>query len=100
MQLRDHPLMSRRGVHNWPPVWVLATNVGIKTVNGEMGFLKRVHFNSSNKCFLMIDHESESFIGTLIFDDMIFCRQIANLLEDYLGCSIKEIGDLNVSYTF
>jgi hypothetical protein len=39
------------------------------------------------------------FVGTLIFDDVAFCRQIADLLRDYIGHSIKEIGDLDLSHT-
>jgi len=40
----------------------------------------------------------ESFIGTLIFDDMTFCRHISHLLRDPMGRSIKDIGDGDMSH--
>jgi hypothetical protein len=102
MKLRDHPLMSYRGIRNWPPVWTLATTrKGIVTIlTGEVGVLKYVHSNilMSNKCFVAIDFQEETYIGSLIFKDHAFCRQISHLLRDHVGRSIKNIGDLDVSY--
>jgi hypothetical protein len=34
-----------------------------------------------------------------MFDDVSFCCQIATVLQEHLGKAIKEIGDLEVSYT-
>jgi hypothetical protein len=93
--------MSYRGVRNWPPVWTLATrNISVSTLRGEIGVLKYVHSNSlmSNKCFLVIDFNGKVYIGSLIFKDHAFCGQISNLLRDHVGRSIKNIGDLDVSY--
>jgi hypothetical protein len=102
MKLRDHPLMSYRGIRNWPPVWTLATTrKGIVTIlTGEVGVLRYVHSNilMSNKCFVAIDFQEETYIGSLIFKDHAFCRQISHLLRDHVGRSIKNIGDLDVSY--
>jgi len=100
MQLRDHPLMSYRGVRNWPPVWTLARDHSVKALMGEVGVLKYVHSNSlmSNKCFLVIDLEEKTYIGSLIFKDHAFCGQISNLLREQVGCPIEEIGDLDVSH--
>jgi hypothetical protein len=102
MKLRDHPLMSYRGVPNWPPVWTLAARNGsVMTLMGEVGVLKYVHSNSlmSNKCFLVIDFQHEAYIGSLIFKDHSFCGQISHLLRDHVGRSIKDIGDLDLSST-
>jgi hypothetical protein len=101
MKLRDHPLMSYRGVPNWPPVWTpAARNGSVMTLTGEVGVLKYVHSNSlrSNKCFLVIDFQEEAYIGSLIFKDHSFCGQISRLLRDHVGRLIKEIGDLDVSH--
>jgi len=101
MKLRDHPLMSYRGVPNWPPVWTLITsNISVGIPRGELGVLKYVHSNSlmSNKCFLVIDFNEKVYIGSLIFQDHAFCGQISNLLRDHVGRPIKEIGDLDVSH--
>ena len=100
MKLRDHPLMSYRGVRNWPPVWTLTRKESAGTLRGEVGVLKYVHYNTimSNKCFLVIDFQAESYIGSLIFKDHSFCKQISHVLVDHIGRPIKDIGDLDVSH--
>ena len=40
MLLRDHPLMFRRGVRNWPPVWTWINGQEDKRPRGEIGTLK------------------------------------------------------------
>ena len=93
--------MSHRSRPNWPPIWTQVTDNGTKTVKGEVGVLKYVHANTSisNKCFLVIEHDQERYVGCLIFDDQAFCTQIMNMLRAYSGRSITEIGDLEVSHT-
>ena len=101
MELRAHPFMRRRGIPNWPPVWTRPTKEGNKTERGEVGILRYVHVKDSisNKCFLVIEHDKEHYVGCLIFDDVAFCSQISNLLRDQVGRAVKEIGDLDLSYT-
>jgi hypothetical protein len=101
MKLRDHPLMSYRGLTNWPPVWTRARGNVVKTVRGEVGILAYVHCNaqSSSRCYLIMDYEGETYVGTLIFGDQAFCTQITDLLRLHLKRSIKEIGDLELSHT-
>ena len=102
VKLRDHPLMSYRGISNWPPVWTQTGTDSVITVTGEVGVLLYVHSNSlvSNKCFLFVYHSSgEAYIGTLIFDNLRFCKQITEILQGQLKRSIRDIGDLNLSHT-
>jgi hypothetical protein len=102
MQLRSHPGMTYRGICNWPPTWTQSTKGGpIKTVRGEVGVLTYVFANEniSNKCYLVIDHEKEAYIGTLIFSDLAMCRQISRILRTQVGKPIKEIGEIDVSHT-
>ncbi len=96
MKLRDHPLMSYRGLKNWPPVWTHARDNNFKTVRGEIGVLAYVHSNaqSSNRCYLVIDYEGETYVGTLIFGNQTFCKQITDLLRLHLKRPIKELGEL------
>lgn len=94
--------MSHRTRPNWPPVWTQTLNDGTsKTVKGEVGVLKYVHANAriSSKCFLVIEHERERYVGCLIFDDVKFCAQIAEMLRGQSGRPIKDIGDLDLSHT-
>jgi hypothetical protein len=37
-------------------------------------------------------------MGSLLFEDAAFCRLIHDFLQQHLGQSIKEIGDVDVSY--
>ena len=101
MKLRDHPLMTRKsGVKSWPPPWVSTTDIKDRP-RGEIGILKRVTTHSAidNAIFLWIDYGDSTYIGSMYFDDFVFCHMIRNLLDAMIGVSIKEIGDLDLSFT-
>jgi hypothetical protein len=99
--LREHPLMNYHGVRNWPPAWVSTRSLPLETVNGEIGILESVKLYelTPNRCFLIIEFQSMRYMGSLLFEDAAFCRQIHDLLQKHLGHSVKEIGDLDVSFT-
>jgi hypothetical protein len=100
--LRDHPLMSYRGLSNWPPTWTWIDGPENSRPRGEIGVLRSVvlsHVQPPTRCFLYIEHEKSSYIGCLLFDDQNFCRQMVKLLEGYCNRSIAEIGSLDVSQT-
>jgi hypothetical protein len=45
-------------------------------------------------------HDNEYYIGALMFDDAKFCWMVSTALQyHHIGRSIKEIGDLDFSYT-
>jgi hypothetical protein len=99
--LRMHPLMSYRGVPNWPPAWTWIDGKKGKRLKGEVGVLRKIGISEiepTSRCFLYIEYEGASCIGCLLFDDPSFCREIAGLLQGCRGRSIAEIGDLDVSY--
>jgi tetraacyldisaccharide-1-P 4'-kinase len=103
MLLREHPLMSRYGVPNWPPVWTLVEGLDNKLPRGEVGILKWVSLTgiqSPDRCYLYIEHEGSTYLGCLLFDDHAFCRYVAKLLESYCNRPIVEIGSLDLSHTF
>ena len=68
---------------------------------GEIGVLTQVLMSElmDEKVFLFIDHSGYRYMGMLAFDDSAFCRAIHRLLQNNTGRSIKEIGDLDLSYT-
>ena len=100
MELRNHPLMVRYGIPNWPPIWTPADpRDGKSSLRGEIGSLKYVLCRASEKtCFLITTHDGAGYVGSLLFDDVAFCQQIAKLLETCIGRTIKEIGDLDLSH--
>jgi len=73
----------------------------VKITNGEIGVLKyvMVHDQMPNRLFLFIEHEGNGYTGCLLFNDRSFCQQLQTILETEIGASIKEIGDLELSYT-
>lgn len=100
MKFRDHPLMTHRRLPNWPPTW--AHFDGTRQDNessSEIGILKEVasYMAPGAMCFLTIEVEQEPWMGVLLFDDVAFCRQITNLLQQYVGRPIREIGDIELS---
>ena len=93
--------MRYRGVPNWPPVWTPRSTGGQDSIKGEIGILKRVDrdVKTVNRCFLLIEHNDQNYIGTLLFSDGMFCWLMSVLLKKHIGLSIKEIGNLDLSYT-
>jgi hypothetical protein len=100
MELRYHPSMCRHGISNWPPIWTQARKDNNKRMRGEVGVLRYVHSTRFvNKCYLVIEYQSEHYVGSLIFDDVSFCWQISNMLKNYIGEAISDIGTLDLSST-
>jgi hypothetical protein len=100
--LRHHPLMSYRGVPNWPPTWMWIGGLENKFPTGEIGILKSATLSKvlpANKCYLYIDYEGSSYIGCLLFDDSSFCSQVVKLLLENRNRPIAEIGDIDLSTT-
>ncbi len=92
--------MSYRGSKNWPPTWTNARNNDVKTIKGEIGVLVYVHSHAelSTRMYLVMDHDGKTYVGTLIFENNTFCKQIGNLLRLHLKRPIKDIGDLDLSH--
>ena len=79
MELRSHPGMTYRGIPNWPPSRTQSRRgLPPKVVRGEVGTLKYVFAkeNISSKCFLVIEHDEELYVGALIFGDHALCKQV------------------------
>ena len=101
MKLRAHPLMSYRGVSNWPPVWV-GTNHKNEPLRGEVGILEDVvpsQTENASRFFLRIEDEGWRYVGCLLFEDLSFCRQIYKLMVARRGYTIAQIGDIDLSHT-
>jgi hypothetical protein len=101
MFLRDHPLVSYHGLHSWPPAWIWIDGDEKKPTQGEVGTLKQVttsNVQPANRFFLYMQYEKATFLGCLMFDDYVFCRDLAQLLKGCYGRSIQEIGGLDLSH--
>ena len=104
LELRNHPLINYRGLPSWPPIWTPANpRSHLKSLRGEIGRLEYVlpnkRTNSSNRCFLIIEHEGQPYVGCLFVEESAFCNHLITILESLAGSTIKEIGDFDLSYT-
>lgn len=70
-------------------------------MRGEAGILRKVAPKEplGDKCYLVIEHETAYYVGSLVCDDIMFCRLMFSVFKDHIGRSIKEIGDVDLSYT-
>ena len=98
MELRDHPLMTHMGTRSWPTVWTGAKRV---IERSEIGMLIQVtrRDETQNRCFLIIKYQNELYMGCLMVDDQSFAKEVFRLLQSYIGYSIREIGDIDLSHT-
>src|SRR5215813_9458295 len=101
MLLRDHPLMSCRGVPSWPPSWIWLDGPKEEHPRGEVGILRSVlssKIDPAKRCFLLISYKGSSYLGCLLFNDHVFCSQIVSMLQKHCNQLIAEIGSLDISY--
>jgi len=98
MELRHHPLMTHMGTRSWPPVWTGAKRI---IERSEIGMLMQVtrRNETQNRCFLLMKHQNELYMGCLMVDDPSLCKQIFRLLQSYIGFSIAEIGGIDLRHT-
>jgi hypothetical protein len=102
MFLRDHPLISYRGIPSWPPAWTWIDGGEDKHPRGEIGILRMTLLSKiqpANRCFLLISYEGASYIGCLLFDDYVFCDQVTKLLQRHCNRPIAEIGNIDFAHT-
>ncbi len=111
MELRDHPLLTYRGIRSWPPVWTQIRGDDRARPRGEVGTLKEIHVAADpagqtsgasggyNRIFLFIEHEDRSYLGCLMMEDHAFCQQLGTLLQSQCGRTVAEIGSLDLGAT-
>jgi hypothetical protein len=99
MKLREHPLLSYRGVSNWPPVWIGKDGRHLKQSESDRAILKDVVQSKKaplTRCYLMIEAEGEEYVGAVLFDDHFSCRQISRLLLEHRGEPVHKVGEIDV----
>ena len=89
MLLREHPLMSYRGVPSWPPLWTWVDGPENKSPKGEIGFLISIWASLTgsqppDRCYLLMNHQRSSYMGCLLFDDDKFCRYVMQFFRALL----------------
>jgi hypothetical protein len=98
MKLRDHPLMSFRGRRNWPPAWTPIRRKINNHLTGELGILLEASLSviDDDRCYLLMEHEGDTYMGSLSFDDAEFCKRVCELLKSQRDRLIKEVGESDI----
>jgi hypothetical protein len=102
MLLRDHPLMFYKGNRSWPPAWLWTAGYDNTHPQGEIGILKAVlrsHIQPPDRCFLIMEHCGAEYVGALLLNNPAFCAEIVEVLMQHLGETVRQIGDIDLSYT-
>ena len=99
MRLRDHPALTISGIPSWPPVWVRRRTKATRKVYGELGVFTGSVFNESmpTAIFMKMEFKAREYMGFLSVGDAVFCLQLDRLLNQNIGRSIEEIGDIDIS---
>jgi hypothetical protein len=106
MRLRDHPCMNHRTIKTWPPTWVWIggsrdkepSGSRDKEPKGEVGILRDVrrYEATTNRCFLVIEHEQELYVGCIHLENRVLGNEIYELLRNEIGQSIARIGAIDI----
>jgi hypothetical protein len=98
VKLREHPLLSHKGLSSWPPLWVCMDDIGSGIVHAEIGNLTRVTMQNldDSRISLRMNNGRHEYVGHLLFDDQNFCLNIYALLQKNVGKAIEEIGNLRI----
>jgi hypothetical protein len=99
LKLKDHPALNRFDLSTWPPVWVNARQPN-KQLIGAGGVFERsmFHEKTPDRLFLQIEFEGARYLGCLMARDSSFCRQLHSFLRNHIGKTVRDIGDLDVSF--
>jgi hypothetical protein len=105
VQLREHPKISIRQRHSWPPIWTPFGGFWEKhrrILQGEVGVLKRVRYHPARpgRIYLSIDHDGSEYVGCVLIEDQIFCEQLAGHLQGLCGMAIEAIGSFELPSPF
>src|SRR5215475_1974202 len=100
MKLRDYPLLSCRGVSSWPPTWVGWNSKQLDQSKAETAILKDVTLSTTAlRCYLMIEHEGDEYLGALLFEDHNSCLRIYRLLLSHRGEVIRKVSEIDVPHS-
>ena len=95
-------MIRTNGYRSWPPSWTATDQGRDDKPIGEVGTLEDVVRSHiiDDKIFLFIKSHGFRYMGFINFDDPKSSNVIYTVLKCKIGLSIKDIGDLEVSFTF
>src|SRR5215831_3698744 len=100
MKLRDCTLLSYRGVSSWPPIWVGWNSKQLDQSKTETAVLKDVTLSTAApRCYVMIEHEGEEYLGSLLFEDHNACLRVYQLLLSHRGERIRQVSEIDIPHS-
>lgn len=83
------------------PGWTCTQTQPFKKIEGEVGVFTGTVLNDgiANAMFLKMELAGEPYMGFLSCNDPGFCRQLHDMLQNYIGRTIREIGNLDLGFT-
>ena len=101
LPLREHPQFDFAGRSTWPPIWAHTRKSPYKRLTGEVGVFTgtKLYEQAPTRLFVKMEFEQEPYLGCLLTHDASFAIQLHKLLQNHIGLTIKEIGDLDLSHT-
>jgi len=101
LPLRNHPELIIGRHPSWPPIWVHTRTEPYKELTGEVGvFTGTILYEfAPTRLYVQMEFNGERYLGCLMTQTAVFNRQLHDLLQNHIGLSIKEIGDLDLSHT-
>ena len=90
--------MNHKTIKIWPPVGVWIGGSRDKKPKGEAGTLQDVrrYEARTDRCFLVIKHEQELYVGCIYLENRLLCDEIYELLTKQIGQSLASIGALDI----
>ena len=99
-EAREHPaLRLSGGLRSWPPVWVCSRTQPFKTITGEIGVFTGtiLHEGLPSTLFIRMEYQNEPYMGFLVVGEPMFCLQLNNVLQEHIGRTIADIGQIELS---
>jgi hypothetical protein len=81
--------------------WANTNRAVRSTAWGGIGVLMKAYATDkvSKTCYLVMGHESETYIGALILENVVFCQHLCSVFQENVGRTLSEIGSLDLAYT-
>ena len=51
-----------------------------------------------DRCFLIMEHDDQEYIGILLIEESRLCHEVYNVLVEHCGEPIQQIGEIDLSY--
>src|SRR5262245_11330995 len=101
MLLREHPLFRYHNIPSWPPVWTWTAGGKNDRPQGEIGILRKVElsrFNLPTGAFYTLSMKAHPISAVSYSMTLLFCCQVATLLQRHCNRPIAEIGSFIISH--